>query len=84
MSKDFGLDRAKPGKVGLNGDALVRLGDVLKREIGEGRLPGAVTMIARKGVLAYASGVSRSSDWRIFVTSLQGLFDFQSVERTFR
>lgn len=53
MSKDFGLDRAKPGKVGLNADALDRLGDVLEREIDQGRLPGAVALIAREGRVGY-------------------------------
>lgn len=53
MSKDFGLDRAKPGKVGLNADALDRLGGVLKREIADGRVPGAVAMIARGGQVGY-------------------------------
>ena len=53
MSRDHGLDRAKPGKVGLNAGALNRLGDVLKREIGDGRLPGAVAMIARGGQVGY-------------------------------
>ncbi|MFO1135179.1 MAG: serine hydrolase domain-containing protein [Rhodoblastus sp.] len=53
MSRNSGLERAKPGKVGLNADALDRLGSVLKREIGEGRLPGAVAMIARGGQIGY-------------------------------
>jgi len=53
MSRNSGLDRTKPGKIGLNADALDRLGDVLKREIGEGRLPGAVAMIARAGQVGY-------------------------------
>lgn len=53
MNKNSGLDRAKPGKIGLNADALTRLGGVLEREIGEGRLPGAVAMIARGGQVGY-------------------------------
>ena len=53
MSRNSGLDRAKPGKIGLNADALTRLGGVLEREIGEGRLPGAVAMIARGGQVGY-------------------------------
>lgn len=53
MSRNSGLDRAKPGKVGLNADALDRLSGVLKREIGDGRLPGAVAMIARGGQIGY-------------------------------
>jgi len=53
MSRDSGLDRAKPGKIGLNTEALGRLGGVLEREIGEGRLPGAVAMIARGGQVGY-------------------------------
>ncbi len=53
MSRNSGLDRVKPGKVGLNADALERLGSVLKREVGDGRLPGAVAMIARGGQIGY-------------------------------
>ncbi|MDE2364279.1 MAG: beta-lactamase family protein [Hyphomicrobiales bacterium] len=53
MSKDRGLDHAKPEKIGLNEKALDRLGETLKREIGEGRMPGAVAMIARRGRVGY-------------------------------
>lgn len=53
MGKDHGLDFAKPAKIGLNADALDRLGGALSREISEGRLPGAVALIAREGRVGY-------------------------------
>ena len=53
MSKDHALHHAKPEKIGLNEQALARLGDTLQREIDSKRLPGAVALIARKGRIGY-------------------------------
>ncbi|MFV0279669.1 MAG: serine hydrolase domain-containing protein, partial [Rhodoblastus sp.] len=53
MSKDYGMERAKPGKIGLDTGALDQLGCVLQREIDQGRLPGAVALIAREGRIGY-------------------------------
>ena len=44
---------AKPDKIGLDKHGLARLGATLEREIGEGRLPGAVALVARAGKIGY-------------------------------
>src|SRR6202163_2746527 len=44
---------AKPETVGLSGVRLERLAQAIKRDVDQGRMPGAVVAIARKGKLAY-------------------------------
>lgn len=46
------LTLAAPGELGLCPDRLQRLLDVLRSDIGRGRLPGAVALVARRGQLA--------------------------------
>src|SRR5438046_238057 len=48
------LAPAKPEEVGLSAQRLEKIGEVFKRDIEQGKLPGVVVMIARKGRLAYA------------------------------
>jgi CubicO group peptidase (beta-lactamase class C family) len=45
--------QSPPEKVGLSGERLQRIASVLKSEVDNGRVPGAVVAIARKGQLAY-------------------------------
>src|SRR6202034_253154 len=47
------LPTAKPETVGLSGLRLERLAQAIKRDVDQGRMPGAVVAIARKGKLAY-------------------------------
>jgi CubicO group peptidase (beta-lactamase class C family) len=44
---------AKPEEVGLSAERLERIGQVFNREIEQGKLPGAVVVVARKGRVAY-------------------------------
>jgi CubicO group peptidase (beta-lactamase class C family) len=53
MGRKNALSTTKPDKVGLDPGALDRLGDVFRREIDSGRLPGAVVLIARGGKIGY-------------------------------
>jgi CubicO group peptidase (beta-lactamase class C family) len=48
------LTAAKPEDVGLSASRLEKIAQRFKQEINDGKLPGAVIMIARKGKLAYA------------------------------
>src|SRR6476469_1403328 len=48
------LAPAKPEEVGLSSQRLEKIGAVLKQDIADGKLPGAVVMVARKGRLAYS------------------------------
>lgn len=47
------LPAAKPENVGLSSVRLERLAHAIKQDVDQGRMPGAVVAIARKGKLAY-------------------------------
>ena len=51
------LPSARPQEVGLDPARLARIRPAVEREVAEGRLPGAVMMVARRGKLAYAETV---------------------------
>jgi CubicO group peptidase (beta-lactamase class C family) len=48
-----GLSPAKPEQVGMSAQRLARVSEVLKQEVEQGRLPGVVVMVARKGKVVY-------------------------------
>jgi CubicO group peptidase (beta-lactamase class C family) len=47
----------KPEDVGFSSDRLARIRPALELEIAEKRIPGAVVMIARRGVLAHVDAI---------------------------
>jgi CubicO group peptidase (beta-lactamase class C family) len=47
------LGTAKPEAVGLSSERLKRIDAVLKADVEQGKIPGAVLLIARKGKIAY-------------------------------
>ena len=47
------LPTVEPEKVGLSSERLQRIAQVFQQEIDQGRLPGAIVLIARKGEIAY-------------------------------
>jgi CubicO group peptidase (beta-lactamase class C family) len=47
------LDPVKPEQVGLSSERLERIGKIFNQEIDQGKLPGAVVLVARKGRVAY-------------------------------
>ena len=51
------LAQAPAEQVGMSTKKLERIREVLKREIEQGKLPGTVVMVARKGKLVYADAV---------------------------
>jgi CubicO group peptidase (beta-lactamase class C family) len=51
------LPLAKPEEVGLDPGRLGRIRPFFEAEVAEGRLPGAVVMIARRGRLAYSESI---------------------------
>jgi CubicO group peptidase (beta-lactamase class C family) len=53
------LPMTTPEDIGLSSSALARLGTVLSGEVTNGRLPGAVALIARRGRLAYFESFGR-------------------------
>jgi CubicO group peptidase (beta-lactamase class C family) len=53
FAADSGLAPAKPEEVGLSSQRLDRLSQVINEYVEEGRIPGVVTLIARRGKLAH-------------------------------
>jgi CubicO group peptidase (beta-lactamase class C family) len=51
------LARATPESVGLSSARLARITAAFSREVAEKRLPGAVTMVSRKGRLVYSNAI---------------------------
>jgi CubicO group peptidase (beta-lactamase class C family) len=47
------LPTVEPDKVGLSPERLQRIGEVFQQEIDQGKLPGAIVLIARNGEVAY-------------------------------
>jgi CubicO group peptidase (beta-lactamase class C family) len=47
------LQPASPGSVGLSAERLERLGDTLRAYVDDGQVAGSVTLIARRGRVAY-------------------------------
>ena len=52
-----GLSAAAPESVGMSGQRLARISDAFKKEIEQGKLPGAVVLVARKGKLVYSEAL---------------------------
>ena len=55
----FSLSPVDPASVGLRADRLAAIGDVLRREIDAGTLPGAVGIVARRGRVAWYESFGR-------------------------
>jgi CubicO group peptidase (beta-lactamase class C family) len=51
------LPTAAAEQVGMSAQRLARISDVLKQEVEQGKLPGAVVMVARKGKIAYTDAI---------------------------
>jgi CubicO group peptidase (beta-lactamase class C family) len=51
------LPTVPPEQVGFSSERLARLGSAFKNEIDQGRLPGAVIVVARKGRVAYSEAL---------------------------
>ena len=52
-----GLPAAAPESVGMSAQRLARIADAFKKEIDQGKLPGAVFLVARKGKLVYSEAI---------------------------
>jgi CubicO group peptidase (beta-lactamase class C family) len=51
------LATATPEQVGMSPERLGRISSMLKKEIADGKLPGAVVMVARKGKIIYSDAI---------------------------
>ena len=66
MTTEFELPRANPDEVGMSGERLEKVGDVVQEFIDEGRIQYAVVGVARRGKVAYfeAQGASNGKPVR--------------------
>jgi CubicO group peptidase (beta-lactamase class C family) len=60
FAADAGFPAAKPEEVGLSSERLARLSRVVNQYVDEGRIPGAVVLIARKGRLAHLQAYGKA------------------------
>ncbi len=58
------LPFAAPEEVGLSATRLARLTDKMESEVGQGRVPGAVALVARRGKVAYYECLGRRDPLR--------------------
>jgi CubicO group peptidase (beta-lactamase class C family) len=57
--KSLALPTASPEEVGLSSARLDRLSQVMRDEVARGRVPGAVALIARRGMIGYFESFGR-------------------------
>jgi CubicO group peptidase (beta-lactamase class C family) len=69
------------GQIGMSADKLERIRDVLKGEIDQGKLPGTVVMVARKGKLAYADAVGLQDKAAGKAMALDSVFRIYSMTK---
>ena len=54
---DYGIPRAVPEEVGMSAARLERIAPIMQRWVDDGKIPGALTMIAREGKLVHLEKV---------------------------
>ena len=72
------LPRAAPQMVGLSPAKLDRIRTTLETEVKEGRLPGAVVAIARRGRLAYYEAIGFQDGARTIPMRRDAIFPIAS------
>jgi CubicO group peptidase (beta-lactamase class C family) len=48
------LETSTPEQLGMSSARLERIAEALKKEVSDGKLPGAVVIVARKGKIVYS------------------------------
>ncbi len=80
LAKDLGT--AKPESVGLSSERLKRIDAVLKADIEQGKLPGAVLLIARKGKIAYFQSFGMQNKEKGLPMGKDSLFRIYSMTKS--
>jgi len=78
---DLRLPQALPEQVGVSKHKLDRIHDVLKQSVDEGKLPGAVVLVARKGKLIYADAVGFQDKEKNTPMALDSIFRIYSMTK---
>jgi len=77
------LPTAKPEQVGLSAQRLERVGQTVKAQIAEGRFPGAVVVIVRKGKVGYFESFGQRDPVASVAMSKDAIFRLYSMTKPF-
>jgi CubicO group peptidase (beta-lactamase class C family) len=72
---------ATPEQVGMSGERLGRITAMLKKEITDGKLPGAVVMVARKGKIIYSDAIGFQDKGANTPMKLDSIFRIYSMTK---
>jgi CubicO group peptidase (beta-lactamase class C family) len=75
------LATATPEQVGMSGERLGRITATLKKEIADGKLPGAVVMVARKGKIIYSDAIGFQDKGANTPMKLDSIFRIYSMTK---
>jgi CubicO group peptidase (beta-lactamase class C family) len=72
---------AAPEQVGMSSERLGRITTMLKKEIADGKLPGAVVMVARKGKIVYSDAIGSQDKGTNTPMKLDSIFRIYSMTK---
>jgi CubicO group peptidase (beta-lactamase class C family) len=75
------LPTTPPDQVGLSGERLQRLGDWLRSEVQQKRIPGAVILVARGGKVAYFESVGQLDPAKTQAMTKDAIFRIYSMSK---
>ncbi len=75
------LATAAPEQVGMSSERLGRITTMLKKEIADGKLPGAVVMVARKGKIIYSDAIGLQDKGTNTPMKLNSIFRIYSMTK---
>jgi CubicO group peptidase (beta-lactamase class C family) len=75
------LATATPGQVGMSVERLGRISAMLKQEIADGKLPGTVVMVARKGKIIYSDAIGFQDKGANTPMKLDSIFRIYSMTK---
>jgi CubicO group peptidase (beta-lactamase class C family) len=75
------LATATPEQVGMSGERLRRISTMLRQEIADGKLPGAVVMVARKGKIIYSDAIGFQDKGENTPMKLDSIFRIYSMTK---
>ena len=75
------LTSGTPEQVGMSAERLGRIATMLKKEINDGKLPGAVVMIARKGKIIYSDAIGFRDKGANTPMTLNSIFRIYSMTK---
>src|SRR6266700_2693422 len=75
------LATATPEQVGMSVERLGRITSMLKKEIADGKLPGAVVMVARKGKIIYSDAIGFQDKGAEMPMKLDSIFRIYSMTK---